>query len=227
MVGGVSESGQHIHALYQTRPRPDGLQEVVYTLEQRTFYMEFYYDPLGDADEREFQYPIVSSFPMATVFVSVQQPLKARAFRTHPAAVDLRTDDNGFTYHQLGFSRLPADSTQWVTVAYEKSDQEPSVRAGGAAATPPGGNAMRNVLVIGALLLVGAVGYGIFAGSTKRAAPVTGMADRSQPPHTGPGHKFCTSCGAQIRQADTFCAECGALAPTREKGDGAPPTRTA
>lgn len=213
MVGGIGEGGQHMMALAETRPYSEGLQEVAYTLEQKTFYMEFYYDPLGDDDEREFQYPIVSSYPIATVFVNVQQPLEAQAFRTRPAAATLSTDDRGFTYHQLGFDSLPADSTQWVTVAYEKSDREPSVRAAGTG-TPTGGNAMRSMLIIVAILLVGAVGYGIFAGSAKRVTPVTTMADGSWPSPAGPDRKFCTSCGTQMRRAAAYCAECGARAPT-------------
>jgi hypothetical protein len=81
MAGAIGDNGEHLHSVYETRSRPDGLVELAYQPPTRTVYMEFYYDPLGDGEEREFQYTLVSPLPVAMWMVNVQQPLQARGLR--------------------------------------------------------------------------------------------------------------------------------------------------
>lgn len=215
MAGALGERGEHLHALFETRPAGDRLTEVSYQLETRRFYMEFYYDPITGDDKREFRYPLVSVYPTARVLVRVQQPLKASDFRTTPVAVDVIRDAEGFNYHRLIFDDVARDDENSITVSYVKSDREPSVTKAGTSASG-GRSAMRNILIVGAVLLVGAVGTGAFVSSMKRkAVPVEAGASRVAPDAANPHRrqqKFCRTCGVQMSKSDKFCGECGAKA---------------
>ncbi len=215
MAGALGERGEHLHALFETRPAGDRLTEVSYQLETRKFYMEFYYDPITGDDAKEFRYPLVSVYPTARLLVRVQQPLKASDFRTTPLSVDVLQDAGGFNDHRLIFDDVAGNDENSITVSYVKSDGQPSVAKAGASA-PSGSTAMRNILIVGAVLLVGAVGVGAFASSMKRkAVPVEAGASRVAP-DAGNAHrrqqKFCRTCGVQMSKSDKFCGECGAKA---------------
>ncbi len=224
MAGAVAPNGGHIHSQFETKPKGDNLTEVSYQLQTRKFYMEFYYDPFTDGENREFRYPLVSPYPISTLRVIVQQPLKARNFHMTPTALDVVQDQKGFNYYRLVFDKVPANEEKAVTVSYRKKDRKPSVAKAGSTAAAGGGKAMRNILIIGGLLLVGVVGYGVFANSkSRKPAPVRAGARRAankpaaaarprQPAKPGE-YKYCTECGAQMRRSDNFCPNCGTKAP--------------
>lgn len=213
MAGAIGERGEHLHAAFETRPAGDSLVEVSYQLEASKFYMEFYYDPFRDGDRREFRYPLVPSYRTERVVMRVQQPLRASAFRITPVAVDVLRDANGFGYHRLFFDELAADEERSVTVSYSKPDREPSVAPQAGAADPAGGRAMRNILIVGTVLLIGAVGMGVVVG--RRSAPALAGGRNAVGKHGGlaaGGNRFCRSCGTPVKQSDNFCGECGAKA---------------
>ncbi len=217
MAGALGDRGQHLHALFQTRPIGDSLAEVSYELETPSFYMEFYYDPF-QTGRKEFRYPLVSPYPVGDLQVLVQQPLTAEAFRVAPAPIDVVRDDKGFSYHRVGFGMLGADEARSVSVAYDKPDRKPSIAAADQG-SGGSGSAMKNILIISAVALVGALGYGTFA-SARRARGYGSDSTRARGPppvaqritrSTG-RRKFCTECGAQLEWEDRFCPACGAEA---------------
>lgn len=219
MAGAIGEQGEHLHAQFVTKPQDETLTEVSYELATRTFYMEFYYDPLPKGERREFRYPIRSPYPIDFLSIRVQQPSRASEFRIAPTALDVVQGANGLNYHRLVWQQLPADRETPVTVSYRKRDREPSVSPAGAAA-PTGGSAMKNILIIGAVLLVGVVGYGVLLGRTRRLSPSrNSVPTRAPSGPTAPGparqqgqYKYCVSCGHQMLPPDKFCAACGTQA---------------
>ncbi len=214
MAGALGEQGQHLHAAFQTRPTSDTLTEVSYELVSRTFYMEFYYDPFAAQDDKEFRYALVSPYPVDWLSVNVQQPFRASEFRITPTAVDVVQDAQGFNYHRLVFTELAANEGRSVAVSYRKPDRRPSIADGDA---PAGSAAMKSILIIGVVLLVGVVGYGVFRGSRRRAlvsrpagAHGPGAGRPTAPSRPQPNErKYCTACGAQMNRTDNFCPDCG------------------
>jgi hypothetical protein len=217
MAGALGERGEHLHALFEVRPRGETLTEVSYRLETRKFYMEFYYDAFAGSDAKEFRYPLVAVHPIDKLVVKVQQPLKASDFRTTPIAVDVLRDAEGFSYHRIMFDEVAANDERSVSVSYIKSDRSPSIAKVGVSATP-GGSSMRTILIVSAVLLVGAVGLGTFAssvrGKTVSVGAGAGASQAVQGAATGRHrqHKYCRACGVPLNSGDKFCGECGAKA---------------
>jgi len=212
MAGGLNANGEHIHSLYQTRERDDGLVEVTYRLEVPNFYMEFYYDPFTGGDERNFSYPLLSRFDIAALMVSVQRPRRAEGFTVSPTALQSVQDNNGFTYDVLRFDSLPAGTARSVSVVYRKADREPSVtpqQAGGA--TTADRRTMKSILLFVAILLAGIIAWALFIGPRRRATAghddrIRRPARRAQPPGET---RYCTQCGQAVSAEDRFCGMCG------------------
>jgi hypothetical protein len=218
MAGAVDQNGGHVHALFQERDRGDGTKEIFYRLEHPNFYMEFYYDPLTGAEQRQFRYPLVSPFPIADLKVSVQQPLRTSGFGVNPATSNVVRDQKGFSYYIVSFGAVPAGEERSVSVAYRKTDREPSV-----AGQQPGGGVperqrrtMKGILVGAGILLIGVVGYGLFAASQrKKVRSGRAGAHAARPVPAGPTQaggkpsRFCTQCGAGVEKTDKFCSNCG------------------
>ncbi len=219
MVGGVDANGQHIHATYQTHKRADGLVELTYRLTVPDFYMEFYYNPLGGAAQRRFTYTVLSPFVMDTLVVAVQEPQRAQDFTISPLTEQVSQDRNGFNYYVLQYDGVKAGARKAVTVAYRKTDDQPSIASPGDAtssATPPaapGGH--RTAIAILALVALVSAGFGLWP--LVRPRIVRGRADvgareSASRPETGAA-RFCTQCGESLSPDDRYCARCGA--PTR------------
>ncbi|MFQ6046322.1 MAG: zinc ribbon domain-containing protein [Gemmatimonadales bacterium] len=218
MAGALGEEGEHLHAQFETLPRGDSLAEVRYDLTARTFYMEFYYDPLTDEPQRDFQYPLLSDYPVSQMVVRVQQPLKATDFRTSPAALDIVADNQGFNYHRFQLQDLKPDEPRVIAVSYTKRGREPSVARAGTAQA--GGNAMRTILIIAAMGLLGVVAYAVLSARRSHGAgqAVAASGSRRPPPSRGRDIRYCTECGEKMRSGDNYCPACGAPSAAVEVG---------
>lgn len=228
MVGGIDKDGRHIHAAYQTHDRDDGMVEVSYKLDVPTFYMEFYYDPLGGGDQRDFTYSVVSPYDVGTLIVNVQQPRRVEGFHVTPYTPKVVQDDNGFEYFVIQSDDVPAGSATPVSITYRKTDRAPSVQPQSMAMTDTGGGGTpRQVWLLwaaAAALLVGVGGYMLFGGSAVSAG-VEGRKERAPVrPRSGPPNpelsearfsepderaRFCTQCGSALEPEDHFCGRCG------------------
>jgi len=217
MAGAVDENGGHVHALFRERDRGDGTKEIFYSLEHPNLYMEFYYDPFTGAEQREFSYPLVSPFPIQDLKVSVQQPLRATGFGVTPSTSNVAQDQNGFSYYVVSLGEVPAGDGRSVSVAYRKTDREPSVagkQASGGVAQPQR-RTMKGILAGTGILLLGVVGIGLFASSQRKRARSGGGVNATRPAPAPPGQarststRFCTQCREEIDRADKFCGNCG------------------
>ncbi|MFV1988503.1 MAG: zinc ribbon domain-containing protein, partial [Gemmatimonadota bacterium] len=218
MAGAIDTNGGHVHALFQENDRGDGTKEIFYRLEHPQFYMEFYYDPLTGAEQREFSYPLVSPFPIEDLKVSVQQPLRATGFGVSPPTSDVVQDQQGFSYYVVSSGPVPAGEESSVSVAYRKTDRETSVAGNQAGGEVPQSQSrtMTGILIGAVIILLGVVGYGLFASSRRKRArtgPGRKTAARPASAHTrqagGRSSRFCSQCGAEIDETDRFCNSCG------------------
>lgn len=219
MAGALGEQGEHLHAQFETAPRGDSLAEVRYDLVTRTFYMEFYYDPLSDESRRDFRYPILSDYPVSQMVVRVQQPLKATEFGTSPPPIDIVADNQGFNYHRFQLRDLKPDEPKVIAISYTKRGREPSVARAGTAQA--GGNAMRTILIIATVGLFGVIGYAVVSSRRSRRSGLSHrMAGRVSPAKSIRGYdaKYCTACGERMRQGDNYCPACGAPSAAVEVG---------
>jgi rubrerythrin len=224
MAGAIGPKGEHLHAQFETHPKGEDLAEVSYQVQTRRFYMEFYYDPFTGGENKQFRYPLVSPYPIASLAVNVKQPLKSKNFRTDPLAVNIVQDQKGFNVHRVVFGDVAANEERSVAISYVRKEKDPSIPKAGTTAATGGSKAMKNILIIGGVLLVGVIGYGVFASSkSKRNAPVRAGARRAanhQPRPRQPVQqtaasgefKYCTECGTQMRRSDKFCPNCGTKA---------------
>lgn len=226
MAGGIGPDGAHIHGDFDTEQREEGLVEVSYRLDVPDFYMEFYYDPLTGGEDRSFTYPVVSPSHVATLAVSVQEPLRAQGFEVSPRAEEVVRDDRGFAYHVLRRSEVAAGTSSPVAITYRKNDREPSVASGDGSAessspgggwTLPGGEEMGDLLAILAILLAAATTY-ILVFRWQRAAPADPASDAMRSAGESPVPpsptsrsvpRFCSQCGNDIALRDRYCAWCG------------------
>lgn len=213
MAGGTDANGGHIHGLYQTHDRGDGLMDVSYDLDVPDFYMELYYDPFTEGDERNFTYSVVSPYDVTSLVVTVQEPLRAKSFSVSPFTAEVVRDDRGLNYHVIRLDGVRAGTSEAITVSYSKTDRQPSVvpRELEGESGPPGRRAMSDILLGVAVLLAGITAYVYSFGSWRRDPR-----DRTanDPPHPGDGsqarsRRFCTKCGNPLEPDDGYCGACG------------------
>ena len=224
MAGGIAANGGHLHADFDTRLRDDGLMEVSYAPQAPRLYMELYYNPLSGDDDRQFTYPVTAPFEVDSLVVRVQEPLRATGFELAPAAEESMQDNKGLDYHVLRRGDLPAGSVMPVTVAYRKTDRQPSVTRQGAPAAVQSGAAKGNadspwqqartwILVTLAVGFFGMGFYKMFAKS--EFAGVSGAsAERTENRRTdtesGSGEPgFCAQCGRPLAPEHRYCGTCG------------------
>lgn len=222
MVGGIDDGGRHLHAEYSTRERGDGLVDISYRLEVPTFYMEFYYDPFSGRDRREFRYPLVSSFPVDSLVVAVQRPLRAQGFHILPPTGEVSRDQNGFEYFVVRLGARTAGERTPITVSYRKEDREPSVSAdesrvsapAPAGDLPPSRHRLEFLVLGIAGVLLGSVGLypsvRDWLGGRRRADPVAPERGVGRNRRSGRSRNFCTRCGAPLSDGANYCSGCGA-----------------
>lgn len=220
MAGGIAPDGGHLHAEFDTRLREDGLVEVSYTLRVPHAYMEFYYDPFEDGDERRFTYPVVSSLEIDSLMVRVQEPLRSEGFQLDPAAEEAVRDNRGLDYGVIRLAGLPAGTVTPVTVSYRKTDREPSMArqqtppsdqggsapSSGPSSSFPWGRAWTWVLgIVGA----GSISVGVYKLFGSRVAGPKGSSGGGADPGSSPAARFCTECGHPSKPEHRYCGRCG------------------
>lgn len=219
MAGGIAANGGHLHADFDTRLRDDGLMEVSYAPQAPRLYMEFYYDPLSGDDDRRFTYPVVAPFAVDSLTVRVQEPLRATAFELKPAAEGSMQDNRGLDYHLVRWGDLRAGSVTPVTVAYRKSDRQPSVagrqapvngqdRRSRESSSFRWGDAWSWIL---ATLAAGAfvVGFYKLFATRRPGGGGEGGSGRVARPASAAAASFCTECGHPAEPSHRYCGRCG------------------
>lgn len=206
MAGLVTPEGQHRHQPFDIAEAGDQV-EVSFDLPGTRFYVEFYYNPLKGEARREFSFPVKLGAPVDSLQVDVQQPLRATDFAIKPPVATVVTDNQGFRFHRNQVDKLEAGKPFAVTVAYTKSDNNPSVKKqtpGHGDEAADKGKAYRPIIVlssVGVSVLLALGGYWYVTG--RHQGPRAAKRSR------GKGGRFCPSCGVAVDEDDHFCAGCG------------------
>lgn len=237
-AGMVSERNELLLHPYevQTGEAQDRLQ---LSLPVSRFFVEFYYNPLTErGGEKRFLYTAAIPYALERLEVEIQQPLQASNFRLEPPAMGQRTDDRGFTYHDLQLQNLSPGQPFTFTITYTKTASAPSVPKPQASTQPEGVSppvAPPTLMALGILAGVSVL-FGLGAWMWRRqrgrhtpSAPSAGQSttasavitwfltapeesDASEglrSSHPSGMPQYCTQCGRKRVPRDHFCAGCG------------------
>ncbi len=120
----VSPRGEHFCQLY-TVSAYDGFDRITLTLPYPNFYLSFHTPPLEGAGRKSFTYTIKTLYPVDTMEVDIQQPLRAREFTVSPPGEP--TLRNGFTHLVYQIEALKGGESIKFNISYFKEDAKPSV----------------------------------------------------------------------------------------------------
>lgn len=223
----VDLNGGHACKPFKIADKGDYQSLTFNVAKEHKVYLEYYYDafPAGTS-QRSFDFIFRPGFPVKSLSIEVQQPLRSSGFTLTPEMPRAFTSE-GFSYRMQEYTDVAAGKPLSVKVSYSKTDNSPSVTPkrkspddAPAADVQSEGESKRVLLVVlGAvgiiILLLG--GYLIF-----RPRPVVSNAGGRAAPNqvAGPGGakklkagrgdiKFCASCGAKLLREDRFCSQCG------------------
>jgi hypothetical protein len=189
-----------------------------------TFFLEYYYDPFIGEVQKSFEQKIENKYPVASMAVVVQQPLKAENFSLTPQADSSETDSAGFTNYLYNFSDLAAENSVSFMVSYKKEDPNPSVRkktivpqASSAPIPPAAGKTSSGIKTklkgktlggIIFLVLAAVIATALIMRKTKEndveAGGVQGKKSLGKV-----GWNYCPGCGAELEKDYKFCPSCG------------------
>lgn len=156
----LSPKGQHFCQLYDVSQKGYH-SEVVLKLPYPDFFIDFQYNPLGRREKREFDYTVHSPYPIGTLEVNIQQPLRSSDFSVSPVS-SRESQDKGFKYVHYTYEDVPEGKEIGFRVSYRKEDSRPSVDIKFSPMSEPATLSSNRGLVIlaaGGLLLLIMLGY--------------------------------------------------------------------
>lgn len=212
-------------------------QVVTYPIPTASFHFEFYDDVIqGEPASRRFEFTLSLPYPVQSLRVDAQEPLRATDFQVSPVASRIITGTDGFRYFTYDLGGLELGQSVKITAAYAKPDARPSVEVTPAPLAPgplraaegEAGGGTQPLLLIAAAGL-GGVGLALMAGAllmrrrSVRPAPARQRAFRpvvpvkpQVPPRARATAAFCTECGQRLSPGARFCPECGTPARVLE-----------
>ncbi len=120
----VSPRGEHFCQLYEISSGKE-FDEITITLPYPNFYLSFHTPSLGSEKQKSFTYTIKATYPVDTMEVDIQQPLRAERFVVSPPA---RAElIRGFTHFLYEIKNVKEGDTREFKISYYKEDQKPSV----------------------------------------------------------------------------------------------------
>lgn len=135
----LSPKGQHFCQLYEVLQKED-YSEATLKLPYADFFIDFQYNPFPRGEKREFEYSILSKYPIGILEVNVQQPLRSSEFNVTPASFQPvpaspagggqpgnETQDKGFRYLHYTYENVPEGKEIKFFLSYNKQDSRPSV----------------------------------------------------------------------------------------------------
>jgi len=223
----VDLNGGHACKPFKIVDKGDYQSLTVNVAKEHKVFLEYYYDafPAG-TPQRSFDFIFRPGFPVKSLSMEVQQPLRSSGFALTPVLPRTYTSE-GFSYRAQDYTNVSAGKPLSLKVSYSKTDNKPSVKPkpkspddAPAADVQSGGKSKLVLLVVLSVLGIIALlfgGYMIF-----RSRPVASDAGGRVAPNqvAGPGGakklktgrgdvKFCASCGAKLLREDRFCSQCG------------------
>ncbi len=233
-VCGLKQPGdEHLCQLFETSVQGNNVV-LTYKLPVPDYYFEYYYNPVQGAGDRQIGFTYQPSYPIDGLQVSVQQPLRSTGFTLSPNATQTSSDGQGFKYYQLNFSNLEPQEPVDMKIAYQKSDDKPSVAKKNPSSSGGGNPDDKTGLVALGIGGAGALGFLGYLAVRRRPETVqvsprrTGFATappsrRANAPASTGGRpsqsrakrvgaaapSFCSKCGASLDGDENFCSGCG------------------
>ena len=199
---------------------------VTYTVDTKATHIEFYYQPFDGSAHRQFTYKVHAPGLADDLQVEVQRPLRANNFTVTPASKQVLSDTDGFQYHTYDYGRVAAGQEITFSIAYDKTDANPSVER---QQDPVTGSASSEYALPALLIGLGIVMVAmfVFLRGRQRTRPLARRVGngRSRAAVGRPGQaaalkatgaRFCTRCGAPLHNGAAFCSACGT--PARRQG---------
>lgn len=175
---------EHLCQLYKAQATSDQLS-VSYTLPIPTYYLEYYWDGLKNQQpSKSFTYTYTAPYPISSLDLEVQQPLKATNFTLDQPYASTTSDGQGFKYYHYTYNNVTQGQVIKVSATYTKPDNTPSVKkqtsSGSTTTASSGGSNATTMVAIGAaLLMAGVVGFLLLR---RKPAPVHARAAYSNAP---------------------------------------------
>ncbi|MCB0255146.1 MAG: zinc ribbon domain-containing protein [Anaerolineae bacterium] len=225
------DDGRLISVPWQSETTAAG-QDIVFTLEQADFVVEYYDAEISPPPNRSFELDLAAPYPVQQATVTLRLPTRASDLQTTPEMEPAGTDDLGNPLVSMQVGPLAAGQPVPLAVSYTKADNTPTVANAVVgdevvAQTPAASTGLDWPLLVGAailaLVVIAGVVYMVWrrrqqvGGSRqarRRAAREKGAAPESSSsaakPQKAAQNLFCPQCGTKYEAADKFCRSCGA-----------------
>lgn len=208
---------QYDHA-WQTHQVTSGstYDELTFETIYQGYQCEIYYNPIGSASQRNFNFLFKTSTAVDNLAAEIQKPRNATDFKIEPKPAK-KSNDGNFDYYSYNLGSQPAGRELSFKVSYKKKDLQtsmavkPSDLASGQDTNNPGGRAGS---IRAALLLLGIIGTGILVAlwrvrSVAAAAKPTKRFSPSKPAVKAKQKLYCRNCGGSLDKKNKFCPQCG------------------
>ena len=123
----LSPKGQHFCQVYDIESN-EGKKWVNIGLPYPDFFVDYKYVPfeVKENSKREFTYSVECEYDVDTLEVHIQKPYRVEDFTVIPASAEVY-EKRDFEYTKYVFKNVKAGETKNFTIAYFKSDSQPSV----------------------------------------------------------------------------------------------------
>jgi hypothetical protein len=124
----LSPGGQHFCQLYEITDRGE-YNETTVKLPYSDFFIDFQYSPFKAKSgrlERNFEYAVKSLYPIDTLEVSIQEPLRSQDFKLSPEPMN-KTEKKGFVYYNYTLKDIKEGQDAKFKIKYLKDDVKPSI----------------------------------------------------------------------------------------------------
>ena len=215
--------------------------QLTLTTPERRFRIEYYLPYTAESNQRSFVFSWTSDVAVEQLQARIQQPLTAEGLISEPAAINVSTAPDGFTYHELPVQPVPAGQPYAINVQYTMNNPILSVEAISNASadlsTTNDSTGMSSTAeqipeetdwllivggILGLVLVVGLIGWLFLRGQTRSRKPGKpqprrqGATRKSIPAAGKTAVRFCHNCGTPAEKGDKFCRSCGT--PLKGKG---------
>lgn len=135
-----------------------GWDEISYNVTSPTFRVEYYDSSIVGQPDKTISYEFRSLYPVTNLWVGVQEPKTSSNFKVSPPEQSKGTDE-GMVVNEYRYSNLEAGKPLDFSIAYTKSDPNPSVKdpSFNSGATTGGSSSSSPMVIIGIVFGVGAL----------------------------------------------------------------------
>jgi hypothetical protein len=180
------------------------------------YRVEYYFPFEKKGIHRHFVYHWPGDYAVSDFSVELKEPYGAANITSDPKLPDLRADPDGFMYHTLTDSNLPAGQTLNIAVDYDKETDALNVSIGQPQPTGPlGDNTLGSSFLpwilggLGVILIAGGALY-YWLSSRGQRSPARRRHAAPRPTEEQEGEAvYCHQCGQRARPSDRFCRACG------------------